>query len=169
MYSFLCAHVFDEAHVTDEAKLACSCEPCELPISTFPVLGLLTAVQKHGISGLHAYIAKASFHRRCFLMRPSTLQWCKGNRPLGKHVLRIQSSVLAQASTMHCRTLAVLCSSEPHRSQSAMWVPAHSTVCHGAEAWHLISHYSVCIWSFSGSIGMQAHGSQGAHQESRRG
>jgi len=81
MYALLCAHMFDEAHVTDEAKLACSCEPCELPVSTFPVLGLLTAVSYLSplsqcwdylllcrnmgsglVSGPHAYIARASFH-----------------------------------------------------------------------------------------------------------
>lgn len=42
-YMYVCpAHIcIDKLHITDEAKLACKCEPQDLPISTSPALGLL--------------------------------------------------------------------------------------------------------------------------------
>lgn len=56
--------MYDESHITDEAKLACKCASPDLPITTSPVLGLLVCITRLFkkwvlglISGPQAYMA----------------------------------------------------------------------------------------------------------------
>lgn len=138
------AHIcIDKSHITDEAKLACKCEPQDLPISTSPALGLLvcsTMLFLKVDSGVN--LRSPSLHGRWFsdwTTSPDS-QLCNDAKVIGlqKSMYLEFRSVLVQTSTMQCWTLVMLCSNEPHSSWSAMWLPTHSIMCCGTEAWHLV-------------------------------